>query len=133
MYKNKNIARRNPEPFKKLFDTKTKAWKYYYDLIRALYYNERFDGCHLHHIMPRCVFDWGMLDDLFPNNNIMKDSPYNTCYVTLEEHTVLHYCLYLCAKDEQLKKAMNWAWNKLSEQSKLNRQELKRIVYGKIQ
>lgn len=133
MYKNKNIARRNPEPFKKLFDTKTKAWKYYYDLIRTVYYNEKFDGCHLHHIMPRCVFDWGLLDDVFPNNIAMKDSPYNVCYVTLEEHTVLHYCLYLCAKDKKLKEAMNWAWNKLSEQSKLNRQELKRIVYGKIQ
>ena len=133
MYKNKNIARRNPEPFKKLFDTKTKAWKYYYDLIRTVYYNEKFDGCHCHHIMPRCVFDWGLLDNLFPNNTAMRDSPCNTCYVTLEEHTVLHYCLYLCAKDKKLKEAMNWAWNKLSEQSKLNRQELKRIVYGKIQ
>ena len=133
MYKNKNIARRNPEPFKKLFDTKTKAWKYYYDLIRTVYYNEKFDGCHCHHIIPRCVFDWVLLDNLFPNNTAMRDSPYNTCYVTLEEHTVLHYCLYLCAKDKKLKEAMNWAWNKLSEQSKLNRQELKRIVYGKIQ
>lgn len=133
MKKRNNTIRKNPEPFKHLFNTNTKAWKYYYDLIRTLYYNERFDGCHCHHIMPRCVFDWGLLDDSFPNNKAMKDSPYNTCYVTPEEHTVLHYCLYLCAKNEQLKKAMNWAWNKLSEQSKLNRQELKRIVYGKIQ
>ena len=133
MYRSKNTIRKNPEPFKYLFNTKTKAWKYYYDLIRTLYYNKRFEGCHCHHIMPRCVFDKGMLDDLFPNNAAMRDSPYNTCYVTLEEHTVLHYCLYLCAKDEQLKKAMNWAWSELSKQSKLTRQELKRIVYGKIQ
>ena len=133
MYRSKNTIRKNPEPFKYLFNTKTKAWKYYYDLIRTLYYNEMFEGCHCHHIMPRCVFDRGMLDDLFPNNATMRDSPYNTCYVTLEEHTVLHYCLYLCAKDEQLKKAMNWAWSELSKQSKLTRQELKRIVYGKIQ
>lgn len=133
MYRSKNTIRKNPEPFKYLFNTNTKAWKYYYDLIRTLYYNERFEGCHCHHIMPRCVFDWGMLDNLFPNNAAMRDSPYNTCYVTLEEHTVLHYCLYLCAKDEQLKKAMNWAWSELAKQSKLTRQELKRIVYGKIQ
>ena len=133
MYRSKNTIRRNPEPFKYLFNTNTKAWKYYYDLIRTLYYNEHFEGCHLHHIMPRCVFDWGMLDDLIPNSSSMKDSPYNTCYVTLEEHTVLHYCLYLCANDERLKDAMNWAWSKLAEQSKLTRQELKRIVYGKIQ
>lgn len=128
MKRKANSVRRNPEPFKKLFNTKTKAWKYYYDLIRTVYYNQKFDGCHRHHIMPRCVFDWGILED-----NGMKDSPYNTCYVTVEEHTVLHYCLYLCAKDEQLKKAMNWAWAKLAEQSQLNRQELKRIIYGKIQ
>lgn len=133
MKRKSNTVRRNPEQFKALFNTNTKAWKYYYDLIRTLYYNERFDGCHLHHIMPRCVFDWGMLDGLFPNSNIMKDSPYNTCYVTLEEHTVLHYCLYLCANDKRLKDAMNWAWSKLAEQSKLTRRELKRIVYGKIQ
>lgn len=128
MKRKANVVRRNPEPFKELFNTKTKAWKYYYDLIRTVYFNERFDGCHCHHIMPKCVFEWGILAD-----NGMKDSPYNTCYVTVEEHTVLHYCLYLCAKDEQVKKAMNWAWVKLSEQSQLNRQELKRIVYGKIQ
>ena len=133
MYRSKNMVRRNPEPFKYLFNTRTKAWKYYYDLIRTLYYNQRFDGCHLHHIMPRCVFDWGLLNDVFPNNNIMKDSPCNTCYVTLEEHTVLHYCLYLCANDKRLKDAMNWAWSNLAEQSKLTRRELKRIVYGKIQ
>lgn len=133
MYRSKNTIRSNPVPFKYVFDTNTRAWKYYYDLIRTLYYNEKFDGCHCHHIMPKCVFDWGILDGIFPNNRTMKDSPYNMCYVTVEEHTVLHYCLYLCAKDEQVKKAMNWAWTKLSEQSKLNRQELKRIVYGKIQ
>ena len=133
MKRKANTVRRSPEQFKALFNTRTKAWKYYYDLIRTLYYNERFEGCHLHHIMPRCVFDWGMLDDLFPNSKIMKDSPYNTCYVTLEEHTVLHYCLYLCATDRRLKDAMNWAWSKLAEQSKLTRQELKRTVYGKIQ
>lgn len=128
MKRKANIVRRNPNAFKELFNTKTKAWKYYYDLIRTVYFNERFDGCHCHHIMPRCIFEWGLLPD-----NGMKDSPYNNCYVTVEEHTVLHYCLYLCAKDEQVKKAMNWAWVKLSEQSQLNRQELKRIVYGKIQ
>lgn len=128
MKRKANVVRRNPEPFKELFNTKTKAWKYYYDLIRTVYFNERFDGCHCHHIMPKCVFEWGILAD-----SGMKDSPYNTCYVTVEEHTVLHYCLYLCAKNAQVKKAMNWAWVKLSEQSQLNRQELKRIVYGKIQ
>lgn len=128
MKRKANTVRRNPEPFKMLFNTKTKAWKYYYDLIRTVYYNQKFDGCHCHHIMPKCVFDWGILED-----KGMKDSPYNTCYVTVEEHTILHYCLYLCANDERVKKAMNWAWAKLSEQSQLNRQELKRIIYGKIQ
>lgn len=128
MKRKANTVRRNPEQFKMLFNTKTKAWKYYYDLIRTVYFNERFDGCHCHHIMPKYAFELGLLTD-----NGMKDSPYNTCYVTVEEHTVLHYCLYLCARDERIKKAMNWAWVKLSEQSQLNRQELKRIVYGKIQ
>ena len=128
MKRKANTIRRNPEPFKELFNTKTKAWKYYYDLIRTVYFNERFEGCHRHHIMPKYAFELGLLTD-----NGMKDSPYNTCYVTVEEHTVLHYCLYLCARDERIKKAMNWEWVKLSEQSQLNRQELKRIVYGKIQ
>lgn len=128
MKRKANTVRRNPESFKALFNTKTRAWKYYYDIIRTVYYNPKFDGCHCHHIMPQCVFEW----DLLPDNG-MKDSPYNLCYVTVEEHTVLHYCLYLCANDEQVKKAMNWAWVKLSEQSQLTRQDLKRVLYGKIQ
>ena len=44
MYRSKNTIRRSPEPFKHLFNTNTKAWKYYCDLIRTLYYNERSQG-----------------------------------------------------------------------------------------
>ena len=121
-----NNVRKNPEQFKQLFNTNTTAWKYYYNLIKTVYHNERFNGCHCHHIMPKCVFKWGWLDV------DMMNSPYNTCFVTVTEHTVLHYCLYLCARDTKLKAAMNHAWSELAKVSGMTRQELKRVIYGTI-
>lgn len=127
--KGANYVRRNSEAFRKLFNTNTVPWKYYYDLIRTVYHNDRFAGCHWHHIMPRCAFKSGLVSD----EGGMMNSPYNTCFVTIQEHCVLHYCLYLCARDTNLKEVMNFAWSKLAKKCGLTRQELKRIVYGKIQ
>lgn len=76
------------------------------NVINAAKLNPPKNG-HKHHIIPRCWFTM--------NNLPIDNSKENLVLLTYEDHCKVHKLMYLCAKEDILKRNMAYAYHRLTK------------------